>query len=55
MMPFEIIPTERDAKAKRVYLFWRWWIRKHRKWLEEKHRAFLEQYILYGFNIQDKE
>lgn len=38
MIPFEMIPKGRTLMDKRMYLFWSWYIRKHRKEFEAKIR-----------------
>ena len=47
-MFIEIIPYERDKKSMIMYKFMRWFIRKHRKEIQNNTQEAIKQITLYG-------
>lgn len=48
MLPIEIIPKGRGKSDKAMYLFWRWYIKQHRKSIEKQIDKMTNDFILYG-------
>ncbi len=48
MMPFQIIPKGRDKAAMYFYKVSNWYLRQHRKEIEEKIKKGVIDYFLYG-------
>lgn len=52
MLPFEIIPKGRDLKALYFYKVMRWYLKTHRKEIEDKIKKDTLDYFLYGKPIK---
>ena len=47
-MNIDIIPKERDLKAKQMYLFMRWFTRKHKHLIQKKAENAIWLMAAYG-------
>ena len=45
---FKIVPLDRDGKAKKMYKFLRWYMRRNRRKIESEIEKAFEEYLLDG-------